>query len=245
VRVGEIEKVAGDHTPTQPPKFPSQLRHCSKTCKVEQLLLSRRPDPQQSATSVVIGPPSFLIYNQRVKIYKITSYFNLVSRPDWLITFEESFKNSASQYHITYKFPTFISEKNVSNAMDLIKAISINAKPFHLSFNTIKIDNAYSGNVILLTDKENKQVVEFQKKLISSLRDFGKNIHEEGQRFEEGFVPHLTLARKLDDTDLQKAISCIPNNPNLEALVTNATFTLANEWKSDSLKEETIFNLEG
>lgn len=166
-----------------------------------------------------------------VKIFKITAYFELTSKPVWLDEFRKNF-NELSKYHITFKYPTYIDGNQTSELKIKLSKMVSEFNPIKVIFDTYLFDKMASGNIIMLTAQTNESIVNLQRQIISELSSYGTNLKSGEKEYEDNFISHLTLARKMSDEDFAQAQKLLQSSIKCEAVMSEVTLTLVNNWVS-------------
>jgi 2'-5' RNA ligase len=140
--------------------------------------------------------------------------FSIVGKVDfkleskWLDEFRKKYDRPIP-CHITLKNSTYLESGNELEVLELLKRISIDFKPIRLNFKKIRKSETSSGWCLFLEVVEDKQVEYlrvFQKIIKEKFARFGNPIKIAYVGYETNFNPHITIASRLNLTQLGRAM---------------------------------------
>lgn len=183
-------------------------------------------------------------YDSYMKVYKVTSYFELFEKPDWLDEFRKKY-DYPHRYHSSFKFQTAIEDKEIEKVKKIVEEVVSKYKPVPVVFNSYVFEKLEKGNLIMITSNQANSLYDFQKELVTKLESLGTLLSSEFKRFEKDYLLHITIARRLSDTDFEEAKLELPDKIVCKALTLDVTLTVVNDWvPEETSKPENNFVFE-
>jgi 2'-5' RNA ligase/GNAT superfamily N-acetyltransferase len=160
-----------------------------------------------------------------MKTFKITAYFELISKPLWLDEFRRRYDNP-TLCHITFKYPTYIDDTKLNELRAKLQIVASKFRPIEVVFDSYKYDKIASGNIVLVIAKKEKQLVRLQKEIVSMCRILSReNVEIIMNNYEENFEPHITIGRKLSDEKFEEAKKLLQIPVECKAVIDSLTLT--------------------
>jgi len=169
------------------------------------------------------------------KIYAVYSIVKLTEQPQWLNDFRKKY-DEAYDLHVTLKQPAYIEENQLNEIKRILNDILVEFKnnndKIKLIFDNLKLDkvddNNKTGNIYIFSSN-NSPLNNLQKKIRDELKKYSEYLNPKFEEFEYDFRPHITIARELNNTKLEKALTIIKNEFVCEGEVTEIILSCVNE----------------
>lgn len=134
-----------------------------------------------------------------MKIFTIVAKVSLTEQPVWLEEFFRKY-NPNSFFHVTLKQPCFVTEDKLAEINEIVANVlklfrNLNEQ---IVFDRLIDKEEKDGTHTIMLATKNSTIQDFQKKIVSALSAYKKNVKAETKEWEENFVPHLTIASDLD-----------------------------------------------
>lgn len=172
------------------------------------------------------------------KIFAVYANVILIKKPDWLDDFREKY-DEKYDFHITLKQPSFIKTEQVTDVKNklssvLAECISSNHQ-ITVTFDKIAIDEqVIDGIYIMINAKNNEPLNNLQKNIRTALKGYDNFCEEKSRAYEKIFVPHITIARHLNDKKYKRAKRYLLGDYICEGVIKNIYLSVV---KEDNVRE--------
>ncbi len=145
-----------------------------------------------------------------MKIFAIYFKIKLTQKPDWFDEFRDKYKGTEI-LHITLVQPRYVKESRIQDIKSKISEI-LNKYKFTNEYKNIIFNKLDSGQgddgkyLFMLLAEKNKTLMNFQKNLIESMKEYDNYYDEVNKEYETNFRPHLTIGVNIDPKDKNKAM---------------------------------------
>lgn len=178
-------------------------------------------------------------------IFYVSFDFELTKKPKWLDDFRKKY-DYPYPFHITLKLNTYTKKKDLQKIQETVTKIASKYKPLDITFNKITIDKTKTGYVIMINAQKNQQLLSLQSEIKSKLTKFGRNLKKYHKDFEDNFVPHITIARRLNKNELEVAKAELGKNIECKARLDRVFLVImkaSNFEESSDPKNKTVIKL--
>lgn len=134
----------------------------------------------------------------------------LVEKPDWLDEFRRKFDKDYP-YHLTLKNQTYLEDADVDEIEKILDDVAHRYGSFVLQFEELAANHTEKGGVIMIRAERDETLMQLQQEVREELAGFGVHKKDYYAVFERNFVPHLTIARHLDEFQMEQALAELPN----------------------------------
>ncbi len=181
-----------------------------------------------------------------MKIFCVYAKVELTDKPEWLDAFRAKY-DQPYEYHITLKQPCNIAEDKIDEAKQILQEFLQDNKfgTIRLTLDNLFIDRSPSGMCIMFKS-ENDRIKKLQHGIIQSLKTFSDYFIPEYEQFESNFIPHITIAREMDEETLEKALSELPNDYKCEGEISELVLVSVSKKTAEQVNEpdnQTIYKL--
>ncbi len=163
-----------------------------------------------------------------MKIFAIYSNVKLDKKPDWLDEFRKKY-DKPYEFHITLKQPCYIEEDKVSELKEKISNFFNTSKyKFEVVFDSIVSNRDEDGITIMLKANNVNDLVLFQKDLCTYLGEYTTYLKPKYKGYEKDFVPHITIARNISETQEMEAMKYLQNEFVCGGEINSVTLSIVN-----------------
>lgn len=175
-----------------------------------------------------------------MKVFGLGLFFDLIDEPSWLRIFRKKYDDPIG-YHISLKLPTYIKNNNLPKLEEISRNTAGTSKIFNVEFNKYFFNKTSTGNLIMISARENSELSNLQKEIVKKTKDFGKTIKPYYEEFENNFHPHITIARKLNDDKFSEAKSKLEKPISLHTRIDKLRLHMMNKVSdADELEDESV-----
>ena len=174
------------------------------------------------------------------KIFAVYAEVEIPNIPDWLVEFRKKY-SEPYDFHITLKQPVFIEESEIPKLKEKLRTFFEEYKgSFSMNFN-----ENYLGadkSCIMLGLKGNSPIVSLQRGLVNCLDNYNEYVDSATEKFENNFVPHITIGDKLNKTRYEQALKDLPKDFfNVKGVVNDIVLVVVKEATvEEALKPENL-----
>jgi 2'-5' RNA ligase len=178
-----------------------------------------------------------------VKVFDLRLDPVLEEKPSWFDEFRKKY-DEPYDYHITLKYPTLVNDKDLLKLKNETRQIAKSFNIVVVEFENYLFGKTKNGNLIMIAAKDNKDLIRLQKAVVKSLSKFGKTTQTNYKEYEADFIPHIALARKLNDEAFLKAKKQIKKKTYCRATITKLVLTIVDKkyTRSDYLNPKNTYN---
>ncbi len=137
-----------------------------------------------------------------MKIFAVYGRLNLTKKPEWFDAFRAKY-GTTLEYHVTLKQSCFIEESQIPDIKGKLNNIFENFTVPEHKIDMI-FDRLYSEkDAIMVRTKETGPIMDLQKQIRDTLKDYDRYVAPELKTYEYNFHPHVSIV--LDLTPQQYA----------------------------------------
>ncbi len=164
-----------------------------------------------------------------MKVFAVTTNLILVQKPDWFDRAREKY-NQSFDLHITLKQPCFIEDEEISKLKEKLlhffQLYKFNSTT--LSFDKVVFDKEESGWTIMLSC-ESDEIRTLQKQICQELSSYTNYVNTETEEYEKNFVPHMTFATDLSDSQYEEIKSVFSDQYQCKGEANKSLLLIASE----------------
>lgn len=163
-----------------------------------------------------------------MKIFAIYSKVKLVSGPEW---YRDVINHYGTGYevHITLKQPCFVREDDILKIKERLghyfEEIAQVKDRIELQFNTLIVED----DIVMINAEINVEIINLQKDLVNLLAEYNDFIQPELKKYQEHFVPHITLADGVSASEIEEIKEKIGDDPIIVGDIEDVTLSVVNE----------------
>lgn len=185
-----------------------------------------------------------------MKIFAVYTNIEFQNKPEWFDEFWQKFEN---QYppHITLVQPRYIEEEKIDELKSKIKIFldkkNISGSISEISFGVPIVSKGDDGLYTLMLPVVNTEKINLlQKDLVDSLVEYGNYVKLEHKKYEENFMPHMTMVVDLSEENLSKTMEYFSDGLEMRAKVTKLILPVVKDTSTEEANDPqnlTTFNL--
>ena len=176
------------------------------------------------------------------EFFQISADFELRSKPDWLDAYRTKY-DLPYDYHMTFKVTTHCRSEDLDKMKAELAEMAENQKPITVVFDELFIAPTSKGWCIMVKAQDSPELRGLQKEISDKFAQYGAIINSEREDYEKNFKPHITIARRLTDEQLEQAKSELKPDLACDTVIQNLVLTTVPEDKFEewSKAENRIF----
>jgi len=172
-----------------------------------------------------------------MKVFAVTTNLTLEQKPSWFDEIREKY-NQSFDLHITLKQPCFINEDERLILKERISEF-LQSKKFNtitLLFDKVVFDKGKNGWTIMINCQSN-EIVNLQTQLCEELRAHRNYVKPETEEYERNFVPHMTFANDLSDSQYEVIKSMFSGHCECRGVVNKLLLLIASEDSKEVMEQ--------
>ncbi|MFZ2523318.1 MAG: 2'-5' RNA ligase family protein [Minisyncoccia bacterium] len=185
-----------------------------------------------------------------MKIFVVYAKVKLTKKPEWLDGFRSKY-DKPYEYHITLKQPCVLEDAEVpevkAKLSSLFSSLKISENKIILTFNSLKVYSELPENTcIMINSESNAELNELQKSILSALGEYKKYFKEKYKKYEEPFIPHITIGRVLDEKAYAEASEVLKQDYTCEGVVSEVVLAVVQNNTVDEVNDpnnQTVYKL--
>lgn len=162
-----------------------------------------------------------------MKIFAVYGRLNLTKKPEWFDDFRAKY-GTIVEYHVTFKQPCFIEESQISDLKEKLSNVFENfAVPGHKI--DMIFDRLYSNkDAVMVRTKETGPIMDLQKQIRDTLKDYDKYVYPERKTYEYDFHPHVSIALDLTPEQYTAATKEVKPDYRCEGVIEEIVLVVVN-----------------
>lgn len=174
-----------------------------------------------------------------MKFFAIYTKVEITNEPSWLNKFRGKYLGPYD-FHVTLKQPCFIKDEEtekLKNKVDkYFKNISINNIGVDFSKFVFRKPDSLDDGCIMISSSNQKDLLKLQNNLVNCLEDYKDYRDPRTKKYEENFIPHITIGCDLSLGKFNKAVSELPQKTKINAVIDEVVLAIVADDSEDERK---------
>ena len=178
-----------------------------------------------------------------MKIFAVYGRLNLTKKPEWFEAFRAKY-GTIFEYHVTLKQSCFIEEPQIPDLKKKLNDIFENfAVPGHKI--DMIFDELYSEkDAIMVRTKETRPIIDLQKQIRDTLKDYDRYVAPELKTYEYNFHPHVLIVIDLTPEQYAAANRELKSDYRCEGIIEEIVLVVAEHARKPvDLENQMIYHL--
>lgn len=159
-----------------------------------------------------------------MKIFALYLKVKLTKKPEWFDEFVKKYFEYIDFMHVTLIQPRYFDESEVAilnnKISEVLEKFIITEEDKKLYFDNLVVDKGPEMDyVFMVNSQENKFVNNIQRELRAALKGYDQYLKEKTKKYENDFMPHITVTDSLDDERKKEAVKYFDGDYKIEGVI--------------------------